>query len=134
MALRDELAQGVGEGERVLGVGVNGEGREVHGLGGGFSVDFSERNVENCAVRLAQVVVRAVGGDADDRVAGFLGTALKGAADGVQAGKKVLTNVSLTTAAPGQLSSKRKSRPETRGIFIVESHPGEMGRTHRESD
>ena len=43
-------------------------------------------------------------------------------------GKKVLTKVSLTMAAPGEVSSGRKSRPETRGIFIVESQPGETFR------
>ena len=69
MALRDELAEGVGEGERVLGVGVNDEGGEVDGLGGGFVVDFVEGDVEDGAVGLAQVVVRDVGGDADDLVA-----------------------------------------------------------------
>ena len=31
-------------------------------------------------------------------------------------------------AAPGEVSSGRKSRPETRGIFIVESQPGETFR------
>src|SRR5580704_15458528 len=40
-------------------------------------------------------------------------------------GKKVLTKASLTMAAPGEVSCGRKSRPETRGIFIVENQPGE---------
>ncbi len=43
-------------------------------------------------------------------------------------GKKVFAKVSLTIAAPGDASSGRKSRPETSGIFIVESQPGEMFR------
>src|SRR5580698_3071849 len=43
-------------------------------------------------------------------------------------GKKVLAKVSFTMAAPGEASSRRKSRPETRAIFIVESQPGETFR------
>ena len=38
MALRDELAEGVGEGERVLSIGVNREGGEAFDRGGGFAV------------------------------------------------------------------------------------------------
>jgi hypothetical protein len=68
VALRDELAEGVGEGERVLGVGVNGEGGEVYDLGGGFIVDFVEGGVEDGAAGLAEVAVRDVGGDGDDLV------------------------------------------------------------------
>src|SRR5882757_2483626 len=85
VALRDELAEGAGEGERVLGVGVNGEGSEVDGLGGGFLVDFDEGDIEDGAAGLAQLAVRDVGGDADDLVERLIGTAFKGAADGVLA-------------------------------------------------
>jgi hypothetical protein len=49
-------------------------------------------------------------------------------------GKKVFTKVLLTMAAPGEVSSGRKSRPETRGIFIVESQAGETLGKRRESD
>jgi hypothetical protein len=62
VALRDELAEGVGEGERVLGIGVNGEGGEVDDPGGGFVVDFGEGDVEDGAAGLAQLAVRDVGG------------------------------------------------------------------------
>jgi hypothetical protein len=85
VALRNELAKGVGEGERVLGVGVNGKRGEAHGLGGGFIVDFVKRDVEDRTVRLAQLAVRSVGGDPDDLVDRLIGAAFKGAADGVLA-------------------------------------------------
>ena len=90
MALRDELAEGVGEGERVLGVGVKGEGGEADDRRGGLVVDFGEGDVEDGAAGLAQVVVRDVGDDADDLVEGLIGTAFKGAADGVLAGEEGL--------------------------------------------
>ena len=51
VALGDELAEGVGEGERVLGVGVNDEGGEAER--GGLVVDFAERDVENRRAWLA---------------------------------------------------------------------------------
>jgi hypothetical protein len=90
VALRDELAEGVGEGERVLGVAVNGEGGEADGPGGGFVVDFVEGDVEDSAAGLAQVVVRDVGDDADDLVDGLIGAAFKGVADRVLAGEEGL--------------------------------------------
>jgi hypothetical protein len=88
VALRDELAEGGGEGERVLGGGVNGEGGEVDDTRGGFVVDFGEGDVENGAAGLAQVVVRDVGGDGDNLVDGLIGTAFKGVADRVLAGEE----------------------------------------------
>jgi hypothetical protein len=90
VALRDELAERAGEGERVAGLGVNGEGGEVDDLGGGFVVDCVEGDVEDGAVGLAQIVVRDVGSDADDLIDGLIGTAFKGAADGVLAGEESL--------------------------------------------
>ncbi len=85
VALRNELAKGVGEGERVLGVRVNHEGGEAFERGRGFAVDAGEGDVEDWAVCLAQVVVRDVGGDADDLIEGPIVAARKGAADGVPA-------------------------------------------------
>ena len=85
VALRDELAEGAGEGERVLGVGVNGEGGEVDERGSGFVVDFDEGDVEDGAAGLTQLAVRDVGDDGDDLVEGLIGTAFKGAADRVLA-------------------------------------------------
>ncbi len=73
----DDLAEGVGEGERVLGVGVNDEGGEVDEPGAGFVVDFVEGDVEDGAAGLAQIVVRDVGGDADDLVEGLIGAAFE---------------------------------------------------------
>jgi hypothetical protein len=125
VALRDELAEGVGEGERVLGVDVDGERGKVDDTGGRFGVDFVEGDVEDGATGFAQVVVWDVGGDPDNFVDRLIATALEGAADGVLTGEEGLGEVSLTMAASGEVSSGRKSRPETRLIFIVESQPGE---------
>ena len=85
MALGDQLAEGVGEGERVLCLGVNDEGGEVDSLGGGLVVDYVDGDVEDGAVGLAQVVVGDVGGDADNLVERLIGAALEGAADRVLA-------------------------------------------------
>src|SRR5262249_17033677 len=68
VALRDELAEGVGEGDSVLGITVNHEGGEVDDPGCGLFVDFVEGDVKDGAAGLAQVVVRDVGGQADDFV------------------------------------------------------------------
>ncbi|MGA8086611.1 MAG: hypothetical protein WCA10_04845 [Terracidiphilus sp.] len=67
VALRDELAEEVGGGERVLGVGVNDKGGEAFDRGGGFAVDYCEGDVEDSAIGLAHVVVRDVGGDVKTR-------------------------------------------------------------------
>src|SRR5581483_113777 len=88
MALCDELAKAFGQGERILGLGVNHEGGEVDNRGGGFAVDFVEGDVEDGAAGLAQVVVRGVGGDAYDFVEGLIGSALKRPADRVLAGEE----------------------------------------------
>ena len=130
VVLRDELAERVGEGEGVLGFGVNDESGEVDGTRGGFAGDFGDGDVEDWTVRLAQVAVRDVGGDADNRVDGFVGAAFKGVADGVLAGEESFDEGLVDDGAPGDVSSGRKSRPETRRIFMVESQPGETGRNH----
>src|SRR5581483_3656940 len=123
MALCDELAKAFGQGERILGLGVNHEGGEVDNRGGGFAVDFVEGDVEDGAAGLAQVVVSGVGGDAYDFVEGLIGSALKRPADRVLAGEEGFGESIVDDGGSG-----RKSRPETSGIFIVESQPGEMGR------
>ena len=128
MALRDELAERVGESERVLGIGVNGEGGEARPPRGGFVVDFGEGDVEDGAAGFTQVVVRDVGGDADNLVEGLIGAAFKGAADGVLAGEKGLDEGFVDDGGSGRRVLRAKSRPETRGIFIVESQPGETFR------
>ena len=111
--------RGVGEGERVLGVGVNGEGGEVDDTGGGFVADFVEGDVEDGAAGLAQVVVREVGGDADNRVDGLIGTAFKGAADGVLAGE-----VRLDEGFVDDGDSRR-------GVFRAKVAAGNEGDIHR---
>ena len=128
MALHDELAEGVGESERVLGVGVNDESGEVDDTGSGFSVDCVDGNVEDGEVGLSQVVVRDVRGDANDRVEGLIGTAFKGAADGVLAGEEGLDEGFVDDGGSRRGVLRRKSRTDTRGIFIVESQPGETFR------
>jgi len=51
VALGYDLAEGVGESERVLAVGVNDEGGEAER--GGLVVDFAEGDVENRRAGLA---------------------------------------------------------------------------------
>src|ERR1700728_898682 len=119
VALRDELAEGVGEGERVLGVGVNGEGGEVDDTGGGFGVDFVEGDVEDGAAGLAQVVVWDVGSDADNFVDRVIGTAFKGAADGVLAGEEGLDEGFVDDGG------------SRRGVFRAKVAAGNEGDLHR---
>lgn len=88
MALRDEPAERVGEGERVLGVGVDDEGGETDGRGGGVVAELVEGNVKDGGAGLAQVAVGDVAGDSDDFVERLVCSALKGAADGVLAGEE----------------------------------------------
>src|SRR5438270_3201235 len=90
MASGDELAEGVGEGERVPGVGVNDESGKVHDIRGRFGVDFGEGGVEDRTAGLAQVAVRDVRSDGYNYVDGFIRTAFKSVADGVPAGEESL--------------------------------------------
>src|SRR5580658_60621 len=102
MALRDELAEGVGEGERVLGVGVNGEG-----------------GVEDGAAGFAQVVVWDVGSDADNFVDRLIGAAFKGAADGVLAGEESIDEGFVDDGG------------SRRGVFGAKVAAGNEGNLHR---
>ncbi len=77
MALYDEPAKGVPEGERILRISVNDEGSETDSLGGGLVVDFIKRDVKDGAGGLAQIMIRDVGGDADDLVNGLIGATFK---------------------------------------------------------
>jgi hypothetical protein len=99
VALRDELAEGVGEGERVLGVGVKDEGGKALGRGGRFVVDSGEGDLEDGATGLAQVVVRDVGVTPTILLRGRLAPRAKVRPMGSWPGKKVLAKASLTMAA-----------------------------------
>src|SRR3984957_9080765 len=118
VALRDELAEGVGEGEWVLD-GVNGEGGEVDDTGGGFGVDFVEGDVEDGAAGFAQVVVWDVGSDADNFVDRLIGTAFKSTADGVLAGEEGLDEGFVDDGG------------SRRGVFRAEVAAGNEGDLHR---
>ncbi len=90
VSLRDELAERVGERERILGVGVNRERSEVDDARSGSGVDFVKGDVEDGETGLAEVVIWDVRGDTDDLVDGLIGAAFKGASDGVFAGEEGL--------------------------------------------
>ena len=61
---------------------------KADGAGSGFIVEPIERDEEDGAVGLAQVVVGDIGDDTDNLVHGLIGAALKGAADGVLSGEE----------------------------------------------
>ena len=135
VALRDELAERAGEGERVLGIGVKDEGGEVDDLGGGFVVDFGEGDVEDGAAGLAQLAVRDVGGDADDLVEGLIGAAFKGAADGVLAGEEGLDEGFVDDGGSRRGVLQGESRGRKRGgSSSSRASPGKRSGKRRESD
>src|SRR5579863_140004 len=119
MAMRDELPEGVGECEGVLGVSMYNEGGEAFDRGCRFIVDSIEGDVENGAIGLAQVVVRHVGGDADDLVEGSIGAACKGAADGVLAWEEGLGKGFVDDGG------------SRRGVFRAKVAAGNQGDLHR---
>src|SRR6185503_2594001 len=115
VALRDELAEGAGEGERVLGVGVNGESGKVDSLGSGFAVDFVKGDVEDGTVGLAEVIVWDVGDNSENLVDGLIGAAFKGVADGVLAGEESFGEGFVDDGGPGRCVFRAKIAARNEG-------------------
>ena len=135
MPLRDDLAERVGERQRVLPIGVNHEGGKADGPRRGFVVPFSKGNVEDGAIGRAQVVVRCVGGDADDPVDGLVGAAFKSAADRVLAWEKSFGESLVDDGGSRRVCQRGQSRGPKRGeSSSSQAIPEKRSVARRESD